>query len=83
MADKEKTQKAQEEERKAPKTPDQSMTAPPTVPAGKKAVWHKPYSYQNTKGTTINIRGHWEIIDIPKGKPKDVAPAPAETEAES
>lgn len=48
----------------------QSQSTPPKVEKGKKAVWHKPYDYTNSKGTKITIRGHWEVIDEPKkGEP--------------
>jgi len=87
MAKKEKTQKVQETERKATakvKTPDQSADAMPVAPEGKKAIWHKPYSYTNKAGTTISIRGHWEMANLPKEKPKaEVKAEPiAEVEAE-
>jgi len=42
----------------------QSESRPPVVEEGKRAVWHKPYTYENRKGTSITISGHWEIIDV-------------------
>lgn len=42
----------------------QSESSPPVVAKDKRAVWHKPYTYENRKGTSITISGHWEIIDI-------------------
>jgi len=56
---------------------------PPTVADGKRPVWHNPYTYKNTKGTEILVKGHWEIINKPKPKPPvAVAPAPAEAKTE-
>jgi len=42
---------------------------PPAVAIDKKPVWHDPYTYKNTKGTEILVKGHWEIINKPKPKP--------------
>ena len=59
----------------------QSQSKPPTVPKGKRAIWHKEYSYTNTKGTKITIRGHWELIDLSE-KVKKEAKAKAEPKVE-
>lgn len=64
----------------AKETNGQSQNKPPVAPKGKRAVWHKEYSYKNQKGTIITIRGHWELIDLvvkkekPKAEPKAEAP---------
>lgn len=51
---------------------------PPTVPDGKRAIWHKGYSYKNAQGTEINMAGHWEIINKAVEKTKPAAPAATE-----
>jgi hypothetical protein len=40
------------------KQPDVSK---PEVSAGKKAVWHAPYTYTNKKGNPVHVKGHWEV----------------------
>jgi hypothetical protein len=42
----------------------QTKDSPPKVEKGKRPVWHDEYSYNNSKGTKITIRGHWEVIDV-------------------
>jgi len=52
---------------KGAKYPDKN--SPPAVEAGYRAVWHEPYSYENSKGTTIAIAGHYEVIKEAAKKP--------------
>lgn len=62
----------------------QLQSQPPTPVKGKKSIWHKEYSYSNSKGTKIIINGHWETIDEsePKKKVAPVAKDGAEGEGE-
>ena len=46
----------------------QSSSDPPKVDEGKKACWHKPFAYTNSKGSQVVVKGHWEVIDKPKPK---------------
>jgi hypothetical protein len=81
----EKKQQKAEAKAKAKKETYNDPNKPPAVPKGKKAVWHKEYTYKNAKDTTITVKGHWEIINASAEKPKKEEPKAEtiEVEAES
>lgn len=81
-------------EQKAPVTPKvkkvpepQSQDHPPECLAGYHPVWHDAYSYKNTAGTEITIRGHWEKVKNvevkPKAKPEVKSEAKPEVKSEA